>query len=132
KTVSGPADPPPVDKVIYDDARVARIPFYEHQTPNPFFNIASDEHMKRMNPKILSITDAQVQFIRGSIAALDIIEDPAEGTMVAVLQGKVATKNRQSDINKILKGGKPRGQPAAAPPPGNVPPPPPAGGGGGG
>src|SRR5262245_11637078 len=134
KTITGPADPPPLDKVIYDGgAKLPQIPFSAYVTPNPLFNIAADEHMKRMNPKILSITEAQVQFIRGSIASMDIIDDPSEGLMVGILRTKAVTKN---DIRRIRQfvSGKPRGQnppgptPPVAPPP--TPPSPPAGGGG--
>jgi len=85
--------------------------------------------MKRMNPKILSITDAQVQFIRGSMVALDIIDDPVEGSLVAVLGTKATTRNSRAAIDRIIKGNKNRPQqPPPATPPLAPPPGPPRGG----
>jgi hypothetical protein len=132
RTINGPADPAPLDKVIYDTAQVSRISFKEYETKNPFFNRASDEHMKRMNPRILSIVDAQAQFIRGSLAAMDIIDDPNEGTLIGVLAKKATIKNDANAIRRLqMKNRRPQapgtGAAAAAPPP---PPPPPAAGGG--
>lgn len=136
KTVTGAANPPPFDEVVKKPAKVLNIPFDEAVTSNAFFNVASDEHMKRTNPTILPITEAQAQFIRGSIVALDIIEDAGDGFMVGVLGTKATTKNSSLLINKIKLGIK--GNPL---PPGGVPmqqipqgPPPGAGrpGGGGG
>jgi uncharacterized membrane protein YgcG len=134
KTISGSSETAPLDPVIYYGAIMAKIGFTEHVTPNDFFNTATDEHMKRMNPKILSITDAQVQFIRGSMVALDIIEDPVEGSMIAVLGTKATTRNSAGMINRIIKGNKGRPQPPPGPPPPAAPPPPsgfPGGKGGG-
>ena len=58
KTVNGPAEPRPstkwsITRQDVDDS------FKEYETKNPFFNTASDEHMKRMNPRILSIVDGK-------------------------------------------------------------------------
>jgi hypothetical protein len=130
KTVSGPADPPELDKVIYEKAKFSPIPFTKYVTPNPLFNYAADEHMKRMNPKILPITDAQAQFIRGSIVALDIIDDAVEGPMIAVLGTKAGTRNlSKAEIDRLQKGNKRRAQPPPGAPPPAPPPPSPGGGG---
>lgn len=102
KTVSGPADPAPIDQVVYKGAKVPVIPFTEHVTPNSFFNIASDAHMKRDKPKILAVAEGKAQFIRGSIATLDIIEDTDEGTVIGVLATKAAVQNDARRINQIL------------------------------
>jgi len=132
KTVNGPAEPPPVDQVVYNSARMSTISFKEYETKNPFFNTASDEHMKRMNPRILSIVDAQVQFIRGSLAAMDILDDPSEGTLIGVLAKKATIKNDANAIRRLQsRNRRPQAPGGAAAVPPAAPPPPPAAGGGG-
>jgi hypothetical protein len=131
RTVNGPSEPAPIDPVIYKGATVAKIPFTDYPTPNNFFNIAADEQLKRMNPRILTITDAQAQFIRGSLAALDIIDDPSEGTLIGVLAKKAPIKNDLRRIRQFDSKNGRRPQPPGGPVAGNVPPPPPPAPGGG-
>jgi hypothetical protein len=120
--------PKELEKVIYDDPTVARIPFTLYAVKNDLWNITANEQTKRLNPRLLSPTAAQVDFVRGPIEVYDIIEEGSV-RLIAVKATRQKAPNDTSRIPKrIKKGGKQPPPPAGAaqPPP---PAPPPAGGG---
>lgn len=135
KTVTGPSDPPAYDNVVTKPAKVDRILYDEAVTPNAFFNVASEEHVKRTNPTILPITEAQAQFIRGSIVALDLIEDAGEGLLVGTVGTRTKGQNSGLRIKALQLGLNPNRIPVGVPAAPRAPQPPPnagRGGGGGG
>src|SRR5438874_11926382 len=132
KTVTGDSTPPAIDSVVYQGAKVPIIQFNEIITPNPSFDRAVDQHDKRGKPEILKITEAQAQFIRGSLATMELIEE-ADGTvLVGVLTTKAAGTNQRGAINRLISGRKARPQPPGTPQPPPTPPPGAAGGRSGG
>jgi hypothetical protein len=122
--------PKELDKVIYDDPTVARIPFTLYTVKNDLWNPSANEQTKRLNPRLLSPSAAQVDFVRGSIETYDIIEENGV-RLIAVLRERQKAANDQSKIpQRVRKAGK--NPPPAVPPPTAPPPTPPPGTGFGG
>jgi hypothetical protein len=123
--------PKELDKVIYDDPTVARIPFTSFAVKNDLWDTTRNDQTRRLNPRLLSPTAAQVDFVRGSIETYDIIEENGM-RLIAVLKERQKAANDQSRIPERIRKGK-RVPPPPVLPPGVIPPPPipPAGGGDG-
>jgi len=110
------APPPPIDPVAYMEPKLLDIKFTEYATRNSFFNEADIHNPKRISPKVLPATDAMVEFVMGTVPAMDTIVDPANGkTMVAVLKNRPPT---QADLVKVksLTSRRKTQQKAARPP----------------
>src|SRR5436309_2708085 len=76
---------PPIDSVVYQDSTVPRIPFTLYSTHHPIFDITRDERTKRVNPRILPPTEAQVEFVRGSVGVYMVTQENGK-TMIGVLK----------------------------------------------
>jgi hypothetical protein len=117
--------PNPLGSTIYDNPVVPIIPFTRYAVNHELFNITANEATRRMNPRLLAPTEAQVEFVRGSIGVFDIIEENGV-RMIGVIKQRPATKHDNTKINRIRRGNNPP-RPAA---PTTPPPAGPAGGGG--
>ncbi len=117
--------PKPIDATVYESSTVAQIPFTVLPVRNELFNIAVNEQTRRLNPRLYPPTDAQVDFVRGSISVFDIITNADGDRLIAVIRERPRTAN---DPNKIRQRNKKGG--TGNPPPRSAPPPAAAGGGG--
>jgi hypothetical protein len=99
KTGDKPTD---LDPVVRVDPTLPAIKFTEYPAPNEFWNTAVDETPKRVSPIILKLTEAQVEFDRGSIGAYDIIDD-GNDRMIAAVVTKEKTQNNAKMIKDLQK-----------------------------
>lgn len=137
KIVSNTGETPPeLPGVIYDSSTVPQIPFVLYATRNELWDVTKNDTARRVNPRILAPTEAQVEFVRGSIGVLDIIEQPDGKRLIGILKDRPAAKQDTGKIRKARRSrqGSNTPRPAPAPAAPTAPPPPPGGfnpGGGG-
>jgi hypothetical protein len=102
--------PKPIDPVVYDTSTVANIPFTVYPVRNELWNVAVNEQTKRLNPHLYPPTEAQVDFVRGSINVYDIIVGPDGKRMISVITEHAKLQNIVPKLTKRIKQGVAIGQ----------------------
>lgn len=119
----GGQPPPPVDSVVYGSSTVPHIPFTEYAVRHELFNVIANEMTKRVNPRIRPPTEAQVDFVRGSVGVYDVIDEGGTRMIAVLKERQVALRSDPTRIRKRIKGAGQSRPPQAPPvvPPGGVP-----------
>src|SRR5436190_1692355 len=88
--------PPPLDAVTRDATSVMpHIDFTKYITPNELFMGLGTQTAKLYNPTILSVVEAQADFVRGSAGIYDISQD---GKTIYVISNRPSTQNDKRKI----------------------------------
>jgi hypothetical protein len=103
KIQTGGGSPPELDAVVTStDPRVPHIDFTRYPTPNEYFNGLGVEMAKRLNPKILPVSEAKAEVIHGSTGQLDIFEGPDGKLMVLVVVNRKPSAMDQRRIKELV------------------------------
>src|SRR5438067_2057563 len=88
KQNNGPVEVDPIPPIVTEPVDVRVVSREEVKTPFPFFDPNANVVERRTNPKILAPTSGRIDFVRGSVAVYDIVNDK-----IAVIVGKPKLAN---------------------------------------
>lgn len=103
--------PPEIEPVVFEPVSLRNIKFNEFVTPHEYFNPAEEQNPKRVSPRILPASEAQVEFVRGAVGVYDMINDNGK-TLVGVLVNRPVTQNDANKVKQLQRKKRP------PPPPG--------------